>query len=228
MSYRIETYPTRLIDVWTLADGRRVTLRPVLPQDAELEQALVRSLSPASRYQRFFAPIRELPADWLQRMTQVDYHRHQALIVESFSGEHAIAVAEARFVVDESGQQGEFAVVVADDWQRLGLARRLLESLMRSAAEEGLQRLVGDVLATNTAMLALVRGLGFRVLPHPDGGAQIVRVQRDLQALRGAALEPAPGRAVPAAPAARVDALHAAAVAALRAAPVTAAPAAME
>ena len=225
MSYRIETYPTRLIDVWTLADGRRVTLRPVLPQDAELEQALVRSLSPASRYQRFFAPIRELPADWLQRMTQVDYHRHQALIVESFSGEHAIAVAEARFVVDESGQQGEFAVVVADDWQRLGLARRLLESLMRSAAEEGLQRLVGDVLATNSAMLALARGLGFRVLPHPDGGAQIVRVQRDLQALRGALLDPAPGRA---APAARVDALPAAAVAALRAAPVTAAPAAME
>ena len=225
MSYRIETYPTRLIDVWTLADGRRVTLRPVLPQDAELEQALVRSLSPASRYQRFFAPIRELPADWLQRMTQVDYHRHQALIVESFSGEQAIAVAEARFVVDESGQQGEFAVVVADDWQRLGLARRLLESLMRSAAEEGLQRLVGDVLATNTAMLALVRGLGFRVLPHPDGGAQIVRVQRDLQALRGAALEPAPGRAVPAA---RVDALPAAAVAALRAAAVTSTPTAME
>ena len=225
MSYRIETYPTRLIDVWTLADGRRVTLRPVLPQDAELEQALVRSLSPASRYQRFFAPIRELPADWLQRMTQVDYHRHQALIVESFSGEHAIAVAEARFVVDESGQQGEFAVVVADDWQRLGLARRLLESLMRSAAEEGLQRLVGDVLATNSAMLALARGLGFRVLPHPDGGAQIVRVQRDLQALRGALLDPAPGRA---APAARVDALPAAAVAALRAAAVTSTPTAME
>jgi GNAT superfamily N-acetyltransferase len=149
-------------------------------------------------------------------MTQVDYHRHLALIVESFSGEQTIAVAEARFVVDESGQQAEFAVVVADDWQRLGLARRLLESLLRSAAEEGLQRLVGDVLATNSAMLALARGLGFRVLRHPDGGAQIVRVQRDLQALRGALLEPVPGRAAP------VDALRAAAVAAVRAAPVAA------
>ena len=222
MSYRIETYPTRLIDVWTLADGRRVTVRPVLPQDAELEQALVRSLSPASRYQRFFTPLRELPADWLQRMTQLDYHRHQALIVESFSGEQAIAVAEARFVVDESGQQGEFAVVVADDWQRLGLARRLLESLIRSAAEEGLQRLVGDVLATNAAMLALVRGLGFRVSPHADGGAQIVRVQRAVQALRGVMPEPVPGRAAP------VNAPRAAAVAALRAAPVTAGQAAME
>ena len=166
-----------------------MTVRPVLPQDAELEQALVRSLSSASRYQRFFAPIRELPPDWLQRMTQLDYQHHQALIVESFSGEQSIAVAEARYVVDDSGQQGEFAVVVADDWQRLGLARRLIDKLMRSAADAGLQRLFGDVLATNAAMLALVRSLGFRTVPHPDGGAQIVRVQRevprDVQALHG-------------------------------------------
>ncbi len=95
MSYTIERYPTRLIDVWTLRNGRRVTVRPVLPQDAELEQALVRALSPASRYQRFFAPIRELPQDWFQRLTQIDYRLHQALIVESFDGEEALAVAEA-------------------------------------------------------------------------------------------------------------------------------------
>ncbi len=183
MSYAIETYPTRLIDVFTLANGERVTLRPVLPQDAALEQALVRALSPASRYQRFFAPIRELPADWLQRLTQVDYRHHQALIVEAFRGDEAIAVAEARYVVDETGRQGEFAVVVADDWQRLGLARRLMQTLMESAADAGLQRLVGDVLSSNAAMRALARSLGFRVLPHPDGGVQIVRVLRDLTAL---------------------------------------------
>lgn len=185
MSYSIETYPTRLIDVFTLADGRRVTLRPVLPQDAALEQALVRALSPASRYQRFFAPIRELPADWLHRLTQVDYQQHQALIVETFRGDAAVAVAEARYVVDEAGRQAEFAIVVADDWQRLGLGRKLLCTLLRSAAESGLQYLVGDVLATNAPMLALARSLGFRVVAHPDAGAQVVRVQRELGALPG-------------------------------------------
>lgn len=71
MNYQIETYPTHLIDVLSLANGRRVTVRPVLPQDAALEQALVRALSPSSRYQRFFAPIRELPADWLRRLTEI-------------------------------------------------------------------------------------------------------------------------------------------------------------
>jgi acetyltransferase len=188
MSYTIERYPTRWIDVWHLADGRRVTVRPVLPQDAELAQALVRALSPASRYQRFFSPIRELPASWLERLTQIDYRRQQALIVETFVDDQPLAVAEARYVVDAAGRQCEFAVVVADDWQHRGLARRLMHCLMRSAAEAGLQCMVGDVLATNQAMLSLARSLGFRVGRHPDGGAQVYRVQRELASAAGGSL----------------------------------------
>ena len=180
MSYTIERYPTRWIDVWHLAGGRRVTVRPVLPQDAELEQAMVRALSPASRYQRFFSPIRELPQGWLERLTQIDYRQQQALIAETFVGDQALAVAEARYVVDASGKACEFAVVVADDWRQLGLARRLLQALIHSAAEAGLQAISGDVLSTNHAMLSLARDLGFQVVRHPDGGAQVLRVQRRL------------------------------------------------
>ena len=190
MSYTIERYPTRWIDVWHLPGGRRVTVRPVLPQDAELEQAMVRALSPASRYQRFFAPIRELPQGWLERLTQIDYRRQLALLAETFVGEQALAVAEARYVVDASGREGEFAVVVADEWRHLGLARRLLQALMRHAAEAGLQRIAGDVLSTNHAMLSLASSLGFQVLRHPDGGAQVLRVQKALSPADSEAVRP--------------------------------------
>lgn len=201
MSYTIEHYPTHLIDVWTLADGRRVTVRPVLPQDAALEQAMVRALSPASRYQRFFAPIRELPAGWLERLTQIDYRQHQALIVESFEGDEAQAVAEARYVVDAAGESCEFAVVVADGWQQRGLARRLLQRIIEHAASTGLQRMVGEVLATNRPMLELARSLGFSVMRHPDGGAQVVRVSRPLQAAAAPPTGLAVDRGAPAVPA---------------------------
>jgi acetyltransferase len=160
-------YPTRLIDRWTLAGGRRVIVRPVLPQDAELEQSLVRGLSPEARYNRFFNPIRELSPGQLEQMTQIDYRRHVALLAESFEGDAARVVGEARYVVDDSGRGAEFAVVVADDWRRLGLATRLLRSLREHACTAGLETLYGDVLASNEAMLAMLRRLGFRRRMHP-------------------------------------------------------------
>jgi acetyltransferase len=179
VSFTIERYPTQLIDSWRLADGRRIVVRPVLPQDSELEQALVRALSPTARYQRFFSPIRELPAEWLVQLTQIDYDRHVALIAETFDSGVASAVAEARYVVDASRRSSEFAIVVAEAWQRHGIARRLLCSLIGHASTAGLVSMFGDVLASNTAMLALADRLGFTRRRHPDD-ARLVRVERRL------------------------------------------------
>ena len=47
--YLISHYPTHLVDVRSLRDGRRLTLRPVLPQDNRLLADLVNRLSAQSR-----------------------------------------------------------------------------------------------------------------------------------------------------------------------------------
>lgn len=166
-------YPTRLIDRWTLADGRSVIVRPVLPQDADLEQSLVRALSPEARYQRFFNPLRELAPATLEAMTRIDYRRHVAILAETFAGDVERVVGEARYVVDDGGGDAEFALLVADDWRRVGLAGRLLCALAGHARAEGLESLHGDVLATNQPMLALLRRLGFARRIHP-GDARLV------------------------------------------------------
>ena len=54
-----------------------------------------------------------------------------------------------------------------------------------AAAETGLQRMVGDVLTANRAMLSLAHCLGFKLMRHPDGGVQVLRVQRSRQRLDG-------------------------------------------
>jgi acetyltransferase len=172
--------PTELIDVWRLAGGARVVVRPVLPQDAALEQALVRALSPASRYQRFLAPVRELPPAWLERLTQLDFRSHVALIAETFDAGRATPVAEARYVVDEAEpSHAEFAIVVADAWRRHGIARRLLAMLGCHALASGLRRLHGETLADNRAMIQLARSLGYRAGPQP-GDARLVRLALEL------------------------------------------------
>ena len=53
MTYQIHRYPADLIDVVRLADGQRVVIRPVLPQDEDLTSAFFRDLSAPSRYDRF-------------------------------------------------------------------------------------------------------------------------------------------------------------------------------
>ena len=178
--YAIGALPTELIDVWQLRDGRRVTVRPVLPQDAPLAHALVRGLSPHARYQRFFAAITELPAAWVEQLTQPDFESHVALIAESFDSGHSEPLAEARYVVDGDAGAAEFGLVVADGWRRQGIARRLLESLMCHAAGRGLASMHGDTLVDNRAMIGLGRRLGFHVGAHPDD-RRLVRLERSLR-----------------------------------------------
>jgi hypothetical protein len=67
MTYAIHRYPVHLIDVVRLADGSRVTIRPTLPQDAELQQEFFRGLSVEGRYRRFMTRLNELPEALVER-----------------------------------------------------------------------------------------------------------------------------------------------------------------
>ncbi len=181
-TYRIHRYPSALIDRLMLADGRTITLRPVLPQDAEAEQAFVAGLSPEARRLRFHLAVNALPDALLRRFTEIDYRSHLALIAEALDddGEPCI-VADARYAVDAGADHGDFAIAVADDWQGLGLGRALMQRLARQARRSGLAALSGDVLSDNQAMQGLVQRLGGRLEPHPEE-AGLLRAQFDLRA----------------------------------------------
>jgi len=168
MTYHIHRYPAELIDVVRLAGGERVVIRPVLPQDAELTVAFFRSLSGPARYDRFMSPMRELPAELLERFTQVDYRDHVALVAEVFTGGRETVIAEARYVRLPDRAAAEFAVSVAEAWQGRGLARLMLGKLACRAAAAGVTRMVGETLATNGRMLALARKAGFAVRPSDE------------------------------------------------------------
>jgi len=166
-TFHIHRYPVALIDRVELDDGRSVLVRPVLPQDSELQQRFVRALSADSRYRRFHAPVNELSEDTLDWLTRVDYSSHLALLAETFDEVgNELQVAEARYVRGGHGlpfDVAEFALAVADDWQGTGLGTRLLGALLARARVAGLRKLRGSVLADNRAMLKLAQRLGARV-----------------------------------------------------------------
>ncbi len=163
--YRIPRYPSHLIERVTLADGRAVTVRPVQPQDAELQQALVRALSPASRYRRFHGALGELSPAMLRYLTDIDYDDHLALMATVIGPDgRDMQIAEARYV-RRTGQArvADIAIAVADRWQGIGLGTHLLRRLASSAAAGGIRSLQADVLSDNRRMLDLLRRLGWRL-----------------------------------------------------------------
>lgn len=157
----MQPYPDHLVQRLTLEDGTPVTIRPIRPEDAGIEQAFVRNLSDESRYFRFMDTVRELSPRMLMHFTQVDYERHMALIAVTEDKGREVQVAVARYVADDDLMSCEFAIAVADAWQHKGLGTRLLQALMAAARSAGLRVMHGEVLAANHKMLSLMAQLGF-------------------------------------------------------------------
>jgi len=178
-------YPAQLVSRWQLPDATDITIRPIRPEDAEIEQSFVRRLSPQSKYFRFMQSVQELTPTMLVRFTQIDYDREMALIAvlgNAADNEHSqdeTEIGVARYTINPDGQSCEFALVVADEWHRRGIGSRLMTSLMEVARARGLRTMEGEVLANNTEMLALVTRLGFNVHTSADDPS-VRRVQRPL------------------------------------------------
>jgi acetyltransferase len=154
-----------------------VTLRPLRPEDRDLESAFVRGLSPETRHDRLLGGGRAITREYIESLVSVDYSRDMALAATAMlDGEKLIGVA--RYVLDTNNESAEFAIVVADSWQGRGIGRRLLAKLIEVARRRGLKRLYGIILGTNRPMLQFVRKLGFTLERHED--ATLTRASLDL------------------------------------------------
>jgi acetyltransferase len=172
-------YPRNLLQTVKLTDGTMVTVRPIRPEDADIEREFVNSLSAESRYFRFMSSMREISPDLLSRFTRIDYEREMALIatIPTDAGEREIGVA--RFASLEEPGECEFAIVIADAWQNRGLARCLMKALIDVARERRLIRMHGIVLKSNARMLDFVRSQGFSVETDRED-ASLAKVSLDL------------------------------------------------
>jgi acetyltransferase len=173
----IHPYPAELEGDVTLADGRRLRVRPIRPEDAELERSFVNALSDNTRYLRFFYQLHELTPHMLARFTQVDYDREIALVAMPRDADGRARdefVAVARYIRAADGDAAEFAIVVADAWQGRGLGGRLMQRLCDAARGNGVRRLRGSVLRANAPMLRFVAALGFTARDDPEDAEQLV------------------------------------------------------
>jgi acetyltransferase len=171
----IHPYPTNLMERAQLPDGTDLVIRPIRPEDAEMEQQFVRGLSEQTKYFRFMQAIKELTPEMLVRFTQIDYDREMALIGVVKQEDGDVEVGVARYMSRPGGEVCEFAIVVSDEWRGRGIGARLMRSLMQNARERGFRVMDGEVLTANSRMLALMQSLGFRIERNrQDPGIKLV------------------------------------------------------
>jgi GNAT superfamily N-acetyltransferase len=151
--------------------GSTITIRRIQADDGPSLQSFVRRLSARSRYLRFFSAISGLSRGQLERFLNLEPARGLALVAQ---GDSAVIIAEARCVLESGTGSAEFAIAVADEFQRQGLGTQLMAKLVDYASGAGVRRLFGEIKADNAGMLALVRRLGFQIRTSMSDGSILV------------------------------------------------------
>jgi len=160
--------------IWTLADGSKLTLRHITAADAAREQAFVHGLSAESSYLRFHGTIKDLSKKDLKKFTEPDSRNAVALIVlhSGEKGEEEIGVA--RYVIDSDRMNCEFAIVVADAWQKRGIGTRLMKALISHLQASGIKQISGSVIKSNSTMRKFMKQMGFAETNIPDDPANLL------------------------------------------------------
>jgi len=178
----IRPYPTQYIEEWKLKDGTPVTIRPIRPEDEPAMIKFHERLSDRSVYLRYFQPLKlsqRVAHERLTRICFIDYDREMALVVEKTdpnSGEKEL-LAVGRLSRMHGVNEAECAVLIRDEYQRLGLGTELFRRSLDVARREKISRVSSTMLAENREMRAICKRLGFEV--HIDMEDQTVRAWID-------------------------------------------------
>jgi acetyltransferase len=123
--------------------------------------------------------LTDLTPGMLARFTQIDYDREMALIAVIKQGEQDVEIGVARYIINADGVSCEFAIVVADEWRHRGIAGRLMDKLLESARDKGLEVMEGFVLENNHEMIDFCKSMDF-VVERDHDDPHLVRVRKDL------------------------------------------------
>jgi acetyltransferase len=179
----IRPYPFQYVTSWKLKNGRSLSIRPIRPEDEPLMVKFHETLSDQSVYARYFRPVQlseRIERKQLSPLCFIDYRRHMALVaVQESSPETSEILGVGRIIKLHGVPEAEFALLVADRFQRQGLGTELLQRLLAIAREEKLRRVTGLILSDNRAMQKICEKLGFEVKFSKEEG--LVKAQIDLE-----------------------------------------------
>ncbi|HTQ39224.1 MAG TPA: bifunctional acetate--CoA ligase family protein/GNAT family N-acetyltransferase [Pirellulales bacterium] len=167
----IRPYPRQYMTHWTAKDGRTLFIRPIRPEDESLMASFHESLSQESVYSRYAQVLslsQRTAHERLARLCFIDYDRQIALVAIDELQTPPKLAAVARLIKLHASHSAEFAIVVSDVYQGLGLGTQLMDLIAAIGRDEKLQRIVGQISVTNRRLLTICQQLGFEFVETSD------------------------------------------------------------
>jgi GNAT superfamily N-acetyltransferase len=164
----------QIIDELELRRGERILVRPIRLADGDQLAGLHARLSPDSIYRRYFGFKSALSPAEILRFTGIAEEWRFGLVGVRSTGQLA---GVARYEGQAGRTDAEIALIVDDALQHLGLGTLLLQRLVDVAVMSGMTSLTAVVLASNMAMLHLLRALNVPSTSAWDSGSIEVRLQ---------------------------------------------------
>ncbi|NTS78429.1 bifunctional acetate--CoA ligase family protein/GNAT family N-acetyltransferase [Catenovulum sp. SM1970] len=164
MPLAIRPYPKELEEKFELKTGKKVQLRPILPEDEKNHEAFDASLSKEDRYKRYFGEVPTFSHEQLAKLTQIDYDREMAFIAVADKDDgtsETLGVVRAQ--MDPDNIEAEFAIVVRSDMKGTGLGKKLMVKIIDYCRAHQTKMLTGITMLENNDMAGLAKHLGFKI-----------------------------------------------------------------
>lgn len=163
-------------DVLTLPEGSDISVRRADTGDLAAARAMHERCSTETLRMRYHGPVGDADR-YLNHLLSPRFGR--TLAAQTASGR---IVGLGHLLWD--GDETEVALVVEDAWQRRGIGAELLTRLVAMAAEDGCAQVYAVTQASNTGMVAAMRGLGLPLDYQIEEGTLVITARLDAVADR--------------------------------------------
>jgi len=153
----------------TLKNGSQVLIRRAEHEDFRILFSMFSSLSDDTMFRRFLRSQKTLTEADAKEMLQLDDKNVTSLIAILQKNHNDQAIGEARYVTDSSGRLAEAAVVIADEWQNLGLGTALFSDLLAEAKRADLTKITAYFDLENRSVIHVGQKFGFALAPKERG-----------------------------------------------------------
>ncbi|MFO7615178.1 MAG: bifunctional acetate--CoA ligase family protein/GNAT family N-acetyltransferase [Bacteroidales bacterium] len=169
----IHPYPEKFTKPAKLADGSKILLRPIKPEDEPLWLELLGSCSKESIYSRFRYNFHYDSHEIATQFCFIDYAREIAIVAEITEKGRKKLIGVGRLIADLDHESVEYAVLISDAWQKRELGTILTEYCVEIAKQWHLKRIVAETTKDNQAMITVFKKLGFTVVYNQDTGVSV-------------------------------------------------------